>query len=43
LQRWAYVSYFAVYEPGQEDAAFERVKKLIMASVPEFQLAPKPK
>jgi hypothetical protein len=43
LQRWAYISYFAVCEPGQEDAAFERVKKLIVASVPEFQLAPKPK
>jgi Protein of unknown function (DUF3485) len=40
LQRWAYVSYFAICEPGQEDAAFERVKKLIAASVPEFQLPP---
>ena len=40
LQRWAYISYFAICEPGQEDAAFERVKKLIAASVPEFQLAP---
>jgi Protein of unknown function (DUF3485) len=40
LQRWAYISYFAVCEPGQEDAAFERVKKLIAASVPEFQLPP---
>jgi Protein of unknown function (DUF3485) len=42
LQRWAYISYFAVCEPGQEDATFERMKKLIVASVPEFQLAPKP-
>jgi hypothetical protein len=40
LQRWAYVSYFAVCEPGQEDATFERMKKLIVASVPEFQLPP---
>jgi hypothetical protein len=40
LQRWAYVSYFAVCEPGQEDAAFERMKNLIAASVPEFQLPP---
>jgi hypothetical protein len=40
LQRWAYVSYFAVCEPGQEDATFERIKKLIAASVPEFQLPP---
>ncbi|MGA3163613.1 MAG: exosortase-associated EpsI family protein [Verrucomicrobiota bacterium] len=43
LQRWAYISYFAVCEPGQEDAAFERMKELIVASVPEFQLEPKPK
>ncbi|HEY1718798.1 MAG TPA: exosortase-associated EpsI family protein [Verrucomicrobiae bacterium] len=40
LQRWAYVSYFAVCEPGQENAAFERMKKLIASSVPEFQLPP---
>jgi hypothetical protein len=40
LQRWAYISYFAICEPGQENAAFERVKKLIAASVPEFQLVP---
>jgi hypothetical protein len=38
LQRWAYVSYFAQCHPGQEDAAFERMKKFIAASVPEFQL-----
>jgi hypothetical protein len=40
LQRWAYVSYFALCPPGQEDAAFERMKNLIAASVPEFQLPP---
>jgi hypothetical protein len=40
LKRWAYISYFAICEPGQENAAFERVEKLIAASVPEFQLAP---
>jgi len=40
LKRWAYVSYFAPCEPGQEDATFERMKKLIAASVPEFQLPP---
>lgn len=39
-QRWAYVSYFSICEPGQEDAAFERMKRLIAASVPEFQLPP---
>jgi hypothetical protein len=40
LQRWAYVSYFAVCAPGQEDATFERVKRLVATSVPEFQLPP---
>jgi uncharacterized protein DUF3485 len=42
LQRWAYVSYFTACAPGQENAAFERMKKLITASVPEFQLPPRP-
>ena len=42
LQRWAYISYFSVCVPGQEEATFERMKKLIAASVPEFQLTPKP-
>lgn len=41
LQRWAYISYFAPCEPGKEDAAFERMKKLIAASAPEFQLPPR--
>jgi hypothetical protein len=40
LQRWAYVSYFAACEPGQEDLVFERLKALIAASVPQFQLPP---
>jgi hypothetical protein len=40
LQRWAYVSYFTVCLPGQEDATFARMKQLIAASVPEFQLPP---
>jgi hypothetical protein len=40
LQRWAYVSYFAMCLPGQEEATFDRVQKLIAASVPEFQLPP---
>jgi hypothetical protein len=38
LQRWAYVSYQAYCMPGQEEATFDRMKKLIAASVPEFQL-----
>ncbi|MGA2683547.1 MAG: exosortase-associated EpsI family protein [Verrucomicrobiota bacterium] len=42
LQRWAYVSYFSAgFGSDQEDAAFGRIKKLIVASVPEFQLPPK--
>jgi Protein of unknown function (DUF3485) len=40
LQRWAYISYFAPCVPGQEDAAFERMKNLIAHSVPEYQLPP---
>ena len=42
LQRWAYVSCFTVCLPGEEDAMFERMKRFIAASVPEFQLTPKP-
>jgi len=38
LQRWAYVTYFAMCPPGQEDATFQRMKQLIAAGVPEFQL-----
>jgi len=26
-QRWTYVSYFSVCEPGQEDATFARMEK----------------
>jgi hypothetical protein len=42
LQRWAYVTVFSPCYPGGEDAAFERMKRLISASVPEFQLAAGP-
>lgn len=41
LQRWAYVSYFAYGPPGSEDELYARLKTLITASVPEFQLVPK--
>ena len=41
LQRWAYVSYFAVCAPGQEDATYERMSRFIAQSVPEFQLVPR--
>jgi hypothetical protein len=40
LQRWAYVSYFAVCMPGQEEATFERMKQLIAHAVPEYQKPP---
>jgi len=38
LQRWAYIATFAICAPGQEQAAYERMKKFIAAAVPEFQL-----
>jgi hypothetical protein len=41
LQRWAYISCLTYCAPGQEEAAFERIKKFIAASVPEFQLTPR--
>jgi hypothetical protein len=37
LERWAYVSCFAVCLPGQEEETAERVKKFISAAVPELQ------
>ena len=42
LQRWAYVRFFTYCAPGQEDATYERIKQMITASVPQFQLTPKP-
>jgi len=35
LQRWAYVSCFAICAPVRKTPAFERMGKLIAASVPE--------
>lgn len=40
LQRWAYVSYFAPCMPGQEEATFERMQKLIADSTAKFQIPP---
>ena len=40
LERWAYISYFSTCWPGQEQVAFERMKKFIAESVPEYQLVP---
>ena len=43
LDRFAYISYFSICEPGQEAATYERMKKIIIESVPEFQLVPREK
>jgi hypothetical protein len=40
LQRWAYVSLFAVAPPGMEEKAFERMTQFIQDTVPKFQIAP---
>ncbi|MBK8000935.1 MAG: exosortase-associated EpsI family protein [Verrucomicrobia bacterium] len=42
LQRWAYVSCFTVFHPGQERAVYSRMRDWISASVPEFQIATRP-
>lgn len=42
LQRWSYVTFFAVCAPGQEAATFERLSQVIAAAVPEFQLTTGP-
>jgi hypothetical protein len=38
LPRWAYVTCFAPCPPGREAAALERMKGLLAAAVPEFQI-----
>jgi hypothetical protein len=42
LERWAYLIFFAPCKAGTEEVAFERIKTLIAATVPEFQLAAGP-
>jgi len=37
-QRWAYISCFATCAPGDEEITFQRMKAIIAASVPEFQI-----
>jgi len=39
LQRWAYVSCFAVCAPGQEETLFTQMHDFIATAVPQFQLA----
>lgn len=43
LQRWAYVGCLSACWPGEEQAAYERMKKFLAAAVPEFQLVPGPR
>jgi hypothetical protein len=43
LQRWAYVSCFAICKEGEEDKAFQRVSELIAAATPQFQLTAGPR
>lgn len=40
LDRWAYISYFTICQPGSEDLVFGRLKEFIAESVPEYQLVP---
>jgi len=42
LKRWASIAYFTTCAPGQEEAAFARLKEFISASAPDFQLVPRP-
>lgn len=39
LQRWAYVTCISYCAPGQEETTYNRMKELIAAAVPSFQLA----
>jgi hypothetical protein len=40
LERWAYVSLYALVPPGMEEKAFERMVQFIQDTVPKFQIAP---
>jgi hypothetical protein len=42
LQRWAYVTWFSTCAPGQEEVAYARMREVIAAAVPQFQLTPSP-
>jgi hypothetical protein len=37
-ERWAYISLFSVFDPGQEEEAMSRIATVAGAIVPEFQL-----
>jgi len=36
-ERWAYISYYTTCQPGEESDTFERLRRFIKATVPEFQ------
>jgi hypothetical protein len=38
LQRWSYIFYMAECIPGREDAAYNHIRQVINATLPEFQL-----
>jgi hypothetical protein len=38
VQRWAYVTFLTTCQPGQEDAAFTRLREFISVAVPDFQI-----
>lgn len=40
LQRWAYIACMAECQPGNEDAVYAQMERLIAAAVPRFHLAP---
>src|ERR1044072_8581158 len=42
LKRWAYIGCLGVGLPGQEENVYGRLKTLIAASVPQFQLPASP-
>jgi hypothetical protein len=39
LQRWAYISCFAVCNPGAEEATYARMKEFLATAAPQFQTA----
>ena len=43
LQRWAYISYFAICQPGTEEDTFTKMANFIKKSVPKFQTTTGPK
>ncbi|MGE3311577.1 MAG: hypothetical protein AB7O66_16545 [Limisphaerales bacterium] len=42
LQRWAYIGCLAACHPGQEDATYLRLERLIQSIAPEFQITAGP-